>query len=84
MAMMWGFGFGVFLICMALMLWMMMGHGMMVHRMGHGGTEHGHGDDHEEDGPEQKLANRLASGEIDIDEYQRLLATIRHTDGLTR
>ena len=87
MAMMWGWGWGfaVFMICMALMFWMMMGHGMMGHnREAHGPTEHGHRGDREEDVPERILANRLASGEIDTDEYERLLATIRRTDGSTR
>ena len=77
---MMGWGFALFMICLVLMAWMMMGHG----RMGHGGTEHGHGKDREEDAPERTLAKRLASGEIDTDEYERLLATIRRSDGSTR
>ena len=83
----------MFMICMALMFWLMfwmmmgrgmMGRGMMGHnRETHGPMEHGHRDDRE-DVPERILANRLASGEIDTDEYERLLATIRRTDGSTR
>jgi uncharacterized membrane protein len=78
--MMMGWGFALFMICVVLMAWMMMGHG----RMGHGWDRHRHGEDGEEDAPERTLANRLASGEIDTDEYERLLATIRRSDGSTR
>jgi uncharacterized membrane protein len=71
--MMWGGG--VFaLICIAVMIWMMLGHGMM----GHGGSSH-----EEKDGPERTLANRLAKGEINIEEYQRLLEELRRTDSFT-
>jgi putative membrane protein len=70
--MMWGWGlFGaVFMvICMVMMVRMMggmMGHG----QSGHGG--HGGRDD-----PERTLADRLARGEIDTEEYQRRLDTLR-------
>jgi uncharacterized membrane protein len=81
--MMWGGGFVFVIICVALMAWMMMGHGGM---MGHRDTEHS-GMDHEgrreADEPERTLANRLASGEIDTDEYERLLETLRRSGSST-
>lgn len=75
--MMWGSGWWIFgalfmVICMVVMARMMMGHG--VHR-GHGGTQHG-----EPDSAERTLDNRLARGEIDIEEYERLRETLRRTD----
>lgn len=77
----WWFGAAFMIICMLLMARMMMGHGMMGHgMMGHGGGEHGGGEDVRTATPEHTLANRLASGEIDVDEYERLLEALRRTD----
>lgn len=69
---MWGWGPGrwvvgaVFMIFCMVMMARMMG-GMMGH--GHSGhSSHGGRDD-----PERTLADRLAKGEIDAEEYERLL-----------
>ena len=65
--MMWGGGVFV-VICLAVMIWMMMGHGMM----GHGDREHG-GMDKPERRPEAKeiLAERFARGEISEEEFEQ-------------
>jgi uncharacterized membrane protein len=83
--MMWGFGWGwagaVFMVICIVMMVRMMGHG-----------DHGDHGDHGPDGgrftthggidaPERTLANRLARGEIDVDEYQRLREILRDSDG---
>ena len=64
------------IICMVMMARMMMSHGA------HGS----HTSDprrHRRDVPERTLANRLASGEIDIDEYERLLAALQRSGDRT-
>ncbi len=62
--MFWGFGIVFMFICMVVMMWMMRGHGMF----GSGG----HASERQRpDTPERTLDNRLASGEIDVDEYRR-------------
>lgn len=48
---------------------------MMGRMMGHGGRG-GHGG---RDEPERTLSNRLARGEIDLDEYERLLGALPST-----
>jgi uncharacterized membrane protein len=65
--MMWGGGLFV-IICLAVMIWMMMGHGMMAH----GDREHG-GMDKPERRPEAKeiLAERFARGEISQEEFEQ-------------
>jgi putative membrane protein len=66
----WG---GCALMMLVMMVWMipMMGRGH-----GHSGhTGHGWTDD-----PERTLADRLARGEIDTEEYERRLEALRHTD----
>lgn len=82
--MMWGWGSGWWIVgglMMVFCIW------MMSRMMSHGGSGHdgGHGDhaDRGEDA-ERTLANRLARGEIDTDEYERLLDTLRRTDSTTR
>ena len=74
--MMWGSGWWIFgalfmIVCMVVMARMMMGHG-----------DHGdHAGTHREpDTAEQTLDNRLARGEIDIEEYERLRQALRRTD----
>jgi putative membrane protein len=72
--MMWGSSWWIFgalfmVVCMVLMARMMMGHG------DHGGAQHG-----QPDTPERTLDNRLARGEIDIEEYERLRETLRRRD----
>jgi putative membrane protein len=72
----WGSGWwlvgGVFMVICMVMMVRMMG-GMMGH--GHSGNA-GHG---WRDEPERTLADRLARGEIDIEEYNRLLETLQGT-----
>ncbi|HET6713949.1 MAG TPA: SHOCT domain-containing protein [Actinomycetota bacterium] len=65
--MMWGGGLFA-LICIALMIWMMMGHGMI----GHGYREHG-GTIDSERGPnaQEILAERFARGEISEEEFEQ-------------
>lgn len=71
--MMWGFGGVFFILCMALMLWMMFGHGMM---------GHAHGDEGQRrtDTPERILAERFANGEIDNEEYEQRLEALGRRD----
>lgn len=65
--MMWGGGV-VAVICIAVMIWMMMGHGML----GHGDREHS-GMDRPERRPDAQeiLAERFARGEISEEEFER-------------
>lgn len=72
----WGWGAGwwvvgaVFMVVCMAMMGRMMGHGHSGHRVGGWRDE-----------PERTLANRLARGEIDLDEYERLLDALRGTEG---
>jgi uncharacterized membrane protein len=74
----WGFGWGWIVVmgvamvaCMAMMARMMRpgGSGGFLRRMGNG----------DEAAPEQILARRLASGEIDVQEFERLRNALRRT-----
>jgi uncharacterized membrane protein len=71
--MMWGFGGVFFILCMAFMLWMMFGHGTMGH-------DHGDKEQRGTDTPERILAERFASGEIDIEEYEQRLEALGKRD----
>jgi uncharacterized membrane protein len=77
----WGFGWGwiliigVAMVCVAMMARMMMGHGASG-RMGPA-------DDRDEDAPERILARRLASGEIDVAEFERLRDALQQTSNST-
>jgi uncharacterized membrane protein len=64
------------IFCMAMMVWMMGG------MMGHGHSGQHTGDDKAE--PERTLADRLARGDIDVDEYHRLLDALRDAHRSTR
>jgi uncharacterized membrane protein len=64
------------IICMAMMA-RMMSRGMPWSRPGNAGQRR-------PDGPERTLANRLASGEIDVEEYQRRLDALQQTTKTTR
>lgn len=82
--MMWGSGWwilgAVFMVFCIVMMSRMMSHGAAGHGdHAHGGTGRG---DRADGGPdaERTLANRLARGEIDVEEYERLLETIRRND----
>jgi uncharacterized membrane protein len=65
------------IVCMVMMARMMMSHGMSSSH-----TENA--ERHWRDVPERTLANRLASGEIDIDEYERLRDALQRTTDSTR
>jgi uncharacterized membrane protein len=67
----------VFMIGCLVMMARMMSHGVSGPRTG--GSER-----HRGDAPERILANRLASGEIDLDEYGRLLGALQRTADWTR
>ena len=69
----WFFGAVMMVICVILMGRMMLGHGPS--------SEQGHPSQNEGAAPEDRLAERLASGEIDVDEYERRLDALRRTDG---
>jgi putative membrane protein len=72
----WGPGVVFMVFCMGMMMWMM---------MSHGGSHGSHtGETHGSPGAERILAERLARGEIDIEEYERLLAELQQTSGLRR
>jgi len=81
--MMWGWGTGWWLVgAMFMVICMVMMGRMMGGMMGHDHSRHGeHGS---RDDPERTLANRLARGEIDIEEYHRLLEALRRTDTSAR
>ena len=66
----WGPGVIFMLFCMGMMMWMMMSHG-------HG--SHGSHTGESPRGAERILAERLARGEIDTEEYERRLVAIRRS-----
>jgi putative membrane protein len=73
----WGLGLVLGVICMA---WMMIGHGH-----GHGAHgSHGGSHGHRGGGAGRILAERLARGEIDIDEYERRLTALQRAGELDR
>ena len=76
----WGPGVLLMGFCMLMMVWMMAGHGS------HGS----HNPDGEQPGgngrgsAERILADRLARGEIDVEEYDRRLRALQQAGGLDR
>lgn len=62
---------GVMVMCMTMMR-CMVGHCM-------GGARPRHDDGSDRGVPERTLATRLANGEIDVDEYERLLGVLQRT-----
>lgn len=72
----WIFGAVFMVICMVMMARMMGGMG------GHGHS--GHGGHESRDDAERTLAGRLARGEIDVEEYKRLLEAFRHSEPSAR
>jgi putative membrane protein len=68
----WGPGVIFMIFCMGMMMWMMMSHG-------HGSHGSQTGERHGPDGAEHILAERLARGEIDTEEYERRLAVIQRS-----
>ena len=72
-------------LCIAAMAGMMMGHGhrRRDHVLGHdSSTGESHG--HRSGTHEHVLAERLARGEIDVDDYERRLSALRRTDEVDR
>jgi uncharacterized membrane protein len=63
--------------CALMMVVMMV---MMIPMMGRGHGHSGHSGHGWSDDPERTLADRLARGEIDTEEYERRLEALRHTD----
>lgn len=70
----WGPGVFFMVLCMVAMAWMMMGHGHEA-RGSRSGASHGQ----RPGGAKGILAERLARGEIDIDEYERRMAALQAT-----
>jgi putative membrane protein len=71
----WGPGVLFLVVCMV----------MMVRRMGHGHGSHTGGlHGYQLSRAERILAERLARGEIEIDDYERRLAVLQRTSGLDR
>ncbi len=70
----WLVGAALMVFCMVMMVRMMAGHG----HSGHGGSDHpGTTDEQGATNAERTLADRLARGEIDTEEYTRILETLR-------
>lgn len=75
----WAYGWwwlGMMIICALMMGRMMMGHRMT-------GSHHPGRDLYFRETPEETLAGRAARGEIDIDEYTRLLEALQQAAGST-
>ena len=71
----WGSGWGWILVVAVVMVVCV---AMMARMMRHGGPAHmGPADNRGEDAPERLLARRLASGEIDVAEFERLREALR-------
>jgi uncharacterized membrane protein len=63
--------------CALMMVIMMV---MMIPMMGRGHRHSGHSGHGWSDDPERTLADRLARGEIDTEEYERRLEALQRTD----
>jgi putative membrane protein len=74
----WLFALPLVIVCMVMMM-RMMGHGHGSH-----GAHTGESHSHRAGGPERILAERLARGEIDTEEYKRRLAALRATSDVDR
>jgi putative membrane protein len=68
----WGPGVIFMLLCMGMMMWMMMSHG-------HGSHGSHTAEPRGPAGAERILAERLARGEIDTEEYERRRAALQRT-----
>ena len=86
----WGSGWGWILVmgvamvvCMAMMARMMMGHGAGGRMWPGAWGRMGPAGNHDQDTPERILARRLASGEIDVAEFERLRHALQQTSGST-
>lgn len=76
----WGPGVLFLIVCMFMMV-RMMSHG---HRRGSHGSHRGQPAGHRAGEAERILAERLAQGEIDIEDYERRLAALKGTGDLGR
>lgn len=68
----WGPGVIVMFLCVGMMMWMMMSHD-------HGSHGSHTRESHGSAGAERILAERLARGEIETEEYERRVAVIRRS-----
>jgi putative membrane protein len=76
----WWLALPLMILCMVMMV-RMMGHG---HGHGSHGTHGGGASGQGSDSAERILAERLARGEIDIEEYERRLAVLQRTSEVDR
>ena len=76
----WGPGILFMAFCMVMMVWMMAGHGSHGSHRPRGDQSH----EHRSDSAERILAERLARGEIDVEEYERRLRVLQQTGDLER
>lgn len=77
----WGSGWGWILVMAVVMVVCV---AMMARMMRHGGSGPvGPADNRDEDAPERILARRLASGEIDVAEFERLRDALRRASNST-
>jgi uncharacterized membrane protein len=77
----WGSGWGWILVMAVVMVVCV---AMMARMIRHGGSwRMGPADTRDEDAPERILARRLASGEIDVAEFERLRDALRRTSNST-
>ena len=79
---MWGGGWWLFgavfmIVCMVMMARMMMGHGMMGRGMS--GPQSEESEHSGRNTAERILADRLARGDIDVEEYERRQAALKRT-----
>jgi putative membrane protein len=86
----WGFGWGwivvmgvAMVVCMAMMARMMMGHSGAGRMWPGARGRMWPAGDRDEDTPERILARRLASGEIDVAEFERLRDALQQTSNST-
>jgi putative membrane protein len=77
----WGSGWGWILVMAVVMVVCV---AMMARMMRHGGSgPTGSADNRDGDAPERILARRLASGEIDVAEFERLRGALRRPSNST-
>ena len=70
-----GWGWWLLMSIEVLAFWALIAYGIVILVRGHEPTRSA---DRPDEGPEEILKRRLARGEISIDQYEQLRATIRH------